>query len=424
MVASGDIDITVENPWVPKPHMSSVPRQASRAPVFACFTVGLHDYRREALNITGGSLTINYAPSLDSTPVAAHFSGPVTLNDAGNLTVHTLEVDATRTFTLGGGVLTFNTINLTPHSTSPARIAVSGNVTFNPLAGALATIRRGPGTGNSGLIDLSGGSRAFIIGNSSADVDFSADVPINNGALSKSGAGTMRLNAANSYSGGTIVSAGRLLVNNATGSGTGIGGVMVNGGVLGGSGTIAGAVAILAGGTLAPGISIGELTISNSLNLSGTSVMELNAATHTNDLVRGLTTVTYGGTLTLSNVAGTLAPSDSFKLFSANSYQGSFAAITPASPSPGLAWNTNTLATDGTLRIVSTSPTSLANSRSGNLLTFSWPADHIGWRLQIHTNSVGLSNNWVNVPNSVDTNQMTFTVDPNARCIFYRLVYP
>ena len=382
-------------------------------------------YVREALNITNGSLTINYLPSVDSTPVGAQFSGPVTLSGGGNLSVHTLQVDATRVFTLGGGALTFQNITLMSHSTSPARIAMSGNVTFNPLAGATATIRRDAGAGSAGWIDL-GGPCGFSIGDGSADVDFSADVLIANGALSKSGAGTMRLNAANSYSGGTTVSAGRLLVNNVAGSGTGSGSVTVGGGVLGGTGTIAGAVTILAAGTIAPGTSIGALTISNSLNLLGATVMELNAAARTNDIVRGLTTVSYGGTLVLSNLAGTISTSNAFKLFSANGYVGAFTALTPASPGAGLVWNTNTLATDGTLRIVSTSPTPLANVRSGNLLTFSWPADHIGWRLQVQTNanSVGLGTNWFSLPNSTTTNRMAFTVDPNAGCVFYRLVYP
>jgi len=383
-------------------------------------------YVREALNITNGSLTINYMPSVDSTPVAAQFSGAVTLSGSGNLSVHTLQVDATRTFTLGGGTLTFNTISLMPHSTSPGKITMNGNVTINPLANATATIANGSGSGNPGWIDMGGGTRSFSIANGAAEVDFSANVPVANGALTKAGTGTMRLNAANTYTAGTTVSAGRLLVNNATGSGTGSGSVTVNGGVLGGTGTIAGAVTIFDGGTIAPGNSIGALTISNSLTLSGVTVMELNAAARTNDLVRGLTMVTYGGTLALSNLSGTVTASSAFKLFSANSYHGAFAALTPAIPSPGLAWNTNTLGTDGTLRLVSTSPVTMSNSRSGSLLNFSWPADHIGWRLQVQTNSisVGLATDWRDAPNSIATNLMTLTLDPNAGCVFYRLVYP
>jgi autotransporter-associated beta strand protein len=313
-----------------------------------------------------------------------------------------------------------------PHSASPGKIVMNGNVTINPLANATATITNGSGSGNPGWIDLGGGTRSFSIANGTGEVDFSANIAVANGALTKTGAGTMRLNAANTYTGGTTVSAGRLLVNNATGSGTGSGSVMVDGGALGGTGTIAGAVTILAAGTIAPGNSIGALTISNSLTLSGVTVMELNAATRTNDLVRGLTMVTYGGTLALSNLSGTITASSAFKLFSANSYHGAFAALTPAIPGPGLAWNTNTLATDGTLRVVSISPVMMSNNRSGNLLSFSWPADHVGWRLQVQTNSisVGLGTDWRNVPNSIATNEMSFVLDPTAACVFYRLVYP
>jgi autotransporter-associated beta strand protein len=393
---------------------------------------GIHNIRklyvREALNISGGSLTINYVPSPDSTPFAAQFSGPVALSGTGNLSVHTLQLDATRTLTLGGGTLTFNTINLMPHSTTPAKIVMSGNVNINPLAGATATIARGSGTGASGLIDLGGATRAFNIANGSGDADFSADVPITNGALAKTGVGTMRLNSGNTYAGGTTISGGRLLVNNTLSSGTGSGAVTVNAGTLGGSGTIAGPVAVLAGGTVSPGTSIGVMTINNSLTLSGSTIMELNAATGTNDVIRGLTSVTYGGTLVLSNPSGTIGATHAFKLFSASSYQGAFAALTPAAPGPGLAWNTNTLAIDGTLRILSTVPTTLLATRAtpGAPLTLSWPADHIGWRLQIQTNSiaVGLSTNWVDVPNSILTNQITVTIHPNIDCAFYRLIFP
>jgi autotransporter-associated beta strand protein len=382
-------------------------------------------YVRERLNIANASLTINYVPSADSTPVAAQFSAPVTLG-SGNLSVHTLQVDAMCQFILGGGALAFNTINLMPHGTLPGKIAVNGNVTINPLANATATITNGSGIGRPGLIDLTGGARTFGVANGTADVDFSANVAITNGALTKIGTGTMRLTAANSYGGGTTLSAGRLLVNNATGSGTGTGSVTVDGGVLGGTGRIAGAVTILDGGTIAPGNSIGALTISNSLNLFGVTVMELHAAGRTNDLIRGLHSVNYGGILVLSNLAGTITALSTFKLFAADNYHAAFASLIPAVPGPNLAWNTNTLATDGTLRVVSTSPVTMSNSRSGNLLSFSWPADHIGWRLQAQTNSssVGLSTNWFTVPNSITTNQMTFPIDPAVGSVFYRLVYP
>ena len=56
----------------------------SAASVTVTLASGAHNIRklevREALDITGGSLTINYVPSADSTPLAAQFSAPVTLD--------------------------------------------------------------------------------------------------------------------------------------------------------------------------------------------------------------------------------------------------------------------------------------------------------------------------------------------------------
>ena len=103
-------------------------------------------YMRETLNLTGGSLTINYVPSWDSTTNGAQFSGPVTMSGAASLSVHTLQVDSTRTFTVNGGTLTFNTITLMP-GTTPAKLAMGGDASFNCLIPTLATITNGTGSG-------------------------------------------------------------------------------------------------------------------------------------------------------------------------------------------------------------------------------------------------------------------------------------
>jgi len=176
---------------------------------------GFHTIRklevRETLNITGAFLTIKYVPSADSTPISAQFSAPVTLN-GGGLNVHTLQVDATQTFSLGG-TLTSDTIHLMPHSTTPATIDVIGDVNFNPLNDAAAAIVNGAGAGSSGLIDLGGADRAWQISDGAAAVDLSVDVPIVNGALTKSGDGTLALGVASSYSGDTTVEGGVLSID-------------------------------------------------------------------------------------------------------------------------------------------------------------------------------------------------------------------
>lgn len=87
------------------------------------------------------------------------------------------------------------------------------------------------------------------------------------GSLTKGGSAALTLSSANTYTGGTTISGGKLLVNNTTGSGTGTGSVNVNsGGTLGGAGFISGAASINTGGTLSPGNSIGKLTFNGPGN--------------------------------------------------------------------------------------------------------------------------------------------------------------
>jgi hypothetical protein len=116
-------------------------------------------------------------------------------------------------------------------------------------------------------------------------------------------------------------------------------------------------------------------------------------------------------------------------MFSASNYVGTFASILPITPGANLAWNTNTLATDGILRVISTvnaNRTNISFTINGNQLTLSWPADHIGWRLQAQTNpiTIGLRSNWSDVPGSTTVNSITTTMNPANGSVFYRMIYP
>ena len=151
------------------------------------------------------------------------------------------------------------------------------------------------------------------------------------GSLTKTGSGTLSLNGANTF-------AGTLLVN---------------GGTLGGVGSFSGPVEIANDGLLAPGNGIGTVTINNTLTMDAgsTTVMEVNKSASTHDLVQGVTTLTYGGTLVINNVAGSFVSGDSIHLFSAASYAGAFTSISPATPGPGLTWDTSALATIGDIKV-------------------------------------------------------------------------
>jgi hypothetical protein len=63
---------------------------------------------------------------------------------------------------------------------------------------------------------------------------------------------------------------------------------------------------------------------------------------------------------------------------------------------------------------------------SGSQLLLSWPPDHLGWQLQIQTNSLtsGLGTNWATVPNSTNIIVTNMPVSIGNGCVFYRLAYP
>ena len=76
--------------------------------------------------------------------------------------------------------------------------------------------------------------------------------------------------------------------------------------------------------------------------------------------------------------------------------------------------------------VVATAPPSITSNLSGGILTLAWPATHTGWQLQTQTNSPasGLGANWVTVPGSAATNQVSFPVAAGLGTVFYRLAYP
>lgn len=244
------------------------------------------------------------------------------------------------------------------------------------------------------------------------------------GTLRKSGSGTLTLDGQGSLTGATIISNGTLVINNLW-SGSSV--TAATGTTLAGSGSITAPVTIASGATLAPGVSgIGTLTVNGSLSLAGASVMDVDADSVTSDQVAGVSTLNYGGMLTV-NLSGTPAAGQSYQLFSATTYNGDFAALSLPALGSGLTWNWTPI--NGTLSIVqsvATNPTNLTAVVNGSNIDLSWPASHTGWRLEVQTNSlgVGIATNWSTWPGSAATNAVSVPIDPANPTVFYRLAYP
>ncbi|RJG41438.1 autotransporter domain-containing protein [Mesorhizobium sp. DCY119] len=150
------------------------------------------------------------------------------------------------------------------------------------------------------------GENRLIVGGSGASTEFAGEIAdedpmcgcgLTGGSLVKVGAGTLTLSGTSSYTGGTTVSEGRLIVNGSIASSSQI--TVGSGGYLGGSGTL-GTMLLQSGGIIAPGNSIGTLKVNGDLTLAAGSTYQVEiAGTGTSDRID----VTGKATVAGSNVS-------------------------------------------------------------------------------------------------------------------------
>ena len=364
-------------------------------------------------------------------------------NTLGDVIQLSGKISGTASFTLNGFAAGQLTLSGDNSAWSGNLTVAGGNIIYLGHPNALGTgmlSNRNAGMELRASVDLSGGNgvpnnftlttnTAVMTVNIANDLKLSGGIS-GDGAVVKSGAATLTLAGANTYTNTTKVSAGTLLVNGSLGGGAVA--VTNSGSTLGGAGTIGGAVTLYPGTTLRPGsggTDSSPLTVNGNvtLNASGMTMIAINRTNTPHNaatLVVG-GTLAQAGTVTIANVGPALQGGDSFALFSLGALPtGYFAATNLPSLDPGLSWGL----TNGTLYVlggggVNLNPSNLVWSVSGSSLTLTWPTNQVGWDLQAQTNtlSVGISNNWVPVPGSTGTNSMTLPVDPANPTVFYRL---
>ncbi|WP_376711242.1 autotransporter outer membrane beta-barrel domain-containing protein [Pseudochrobactrum lubricantis] len=211
------------------------------------------------------------------------------------------------------------------------------------LGSASANLRlNGGGLRVAGLAMNSLERKIVLDGNGWIDVTEAANnLKVNqeisgSGALIKRGEGVLTLNAANSYSGGTSVERGGLIVGDADHTDASVSGMIKvsNGAFLAGSGTLGG-IHIAADAVLAPGNSIG------TLKTSGDLVMEAGSLYHaeinpdgTSDLVQASGTATIDGArVYVDKAGGSYIPGSRYTILTADGgVNGTFADLSQNMP--------------------------------------------------------------------------------------------
>lgn len=256
---------------------------------------------------------------------------------------------------------------------------------------------------------------------------------IGTGSLTKNGGGLLVLNAANTYSGSTVVSGGTLAlygggfdgsiadstnINVTSGAILDVSGrsdqtltlssgqTLSGGAGTNGPGSVNGIVVVSPGATLAPGVAptnTGVLAVSSNVTLQGTTVMKLTV-TNANDEL-GAYAVTYGGSLVVTNIGGTITNGQTFQLFVASNgvyNAGSFSSITLPTAT-GLTWTTN-LNLNGTIvaNVTSATPAQphiTSVSLSGTTLIISGTNGTAGLQYEVlsSTNVATALSNWTSI---------------------------
>jgi autotransporter-associated beta strand protein len=334
--------------------------------------------------------------------------------------------------TVTAGTLQLGAAGVIPDGSGKGNVSVTGTLDLNTYS---ETIN---GLSGAGTVDtVAGGTPTLTVGGNDQTSTFSGVIKNTAGtvALTKLGSGTLTLNGANLYSGTTTISAGTLALGasgfipssatinvlaSATLDVSAVSFTLGGSQTLKGNGSIVGATTL--NGALTPGASIGTLTFDTAPTLGGSIVAEINSAASPNadKVVVSSGTLTYGGTLTVTNIGGAPASGTTFDLFD-GSLAGSFSTINL--PGGTAHWFTANLAVDGTITFTNNAPTisnASVNRASGvtakvkksDLAANDLDGDTLTYTLGTSTNGATITQDatYLYVPTNNVNDQFTVTV--------------
>jgi autotransporter-associated beta strand protein len=344
------------------------------------------------------------------------------------------------------------TINILPGATLRFSANSSGNTfgSLNPtfvINGTLQprnagnTVRLGALSGTGSITgpqsNAGSGNTTYLIGGNNLDVTFNGVISSNTAVpgslvvLNKIGTGKLILGGTSTFTGGTTVEAGALIVTNPTGSGSGTGDLAIAGGAtLGGTGFIGSPTTLADFAILAPGNSTGTLTFNDDLTLGEFSVLNFELGT-TSDAVVANGALTLAGTLNVIPVTG-FGPG-TYTLFTYNPVNTfNFSSLTLGTVPGGYNYAINT-STPGQVKLIVSLPTpptfgGITVSGGNLILSGSNGVPNASYYVLSSTNITQPTANWSRIAtNQFDANgafTVTNPVNPALPQLFYRLQLP
>lgn len=162
--------------------------------------------------------------------------------------------------------------------------------------------------------------------------------------------------------------------------------------------------------------------ITNTPTLNGTLIFDLARTNQIVLLTNAGTALYYSGNLNVINSGPPPSAGNTYKLFNAPSYGGTFAATNFPSLPAGLSWIDNTLL-NGSIMVSSGVGRPTLNIAHGvNSVILSWDAATFpGFHVQAKTNGVG---NWSNLSGGTASPLSVSTTAGNNQAVFFRLANP